>query len=346
MTEIVIHAGFGKSGSTAIQRALRDDAAHLAKESSTFIFGPDMKVSDGHPGAAPLWYLEKARKEGRHLAEELLTQVEEGKRYILSAENLSIAEFAPLFSGLDAEVKTTVVFYQRPEFKWLPSAWAQFGAHKGKSLRAFVADAMKTGHPRHLERIKAWQSSLPDATLMVRPVVREFMSGADDDFFENVLKTSRAVRSNEPGNASFDYSLLDALSKNYQVFEGRRVDRVFREIRKRIPKRYLKTNIELLDFATQVQIEERYRDENIHILSNFCSTEIGDPVEFYNRNFKPKRTRAKSYLDLSAEEVQMRALSILLQSTLTGWSLDEADLDERIDKLVRQKAAQNSKGIG
>ncbi len=346
MSEIVIHAGFGKSGSTAIQRALRDDAKHLAEESSTILFGPDMTVSDGHPGASPVWYLEKARKEGRHLTEEVLAQVEDGKRYILSAENLSIAEFAPMFSGLDAAIKTTVVFYQRPEIKWLPSAWAQFGAHKGKSLPAFVADAMKTGHPRHLHRIKAWQTNLPNARIMVRPVVREFMSGADDDFFENILTTKRVVRSNAPGNASFDYALLDALSKNYQVFDGRRVDRVFREIRKRIPKRYLKTNIELLDFDTQTQIEERYRDENLEILATFCPPEIGDPVEFYKRNFKPKRTRAKSYLDLPPEEVQLRALHILLQSALTGWSLDEANLDERIDKLVRQKAAQNAKGSG
>lgn len=317
MRKLIIHAGFGKSGSTAIQRALGQNA-DLLQQQGIFLFGPDLTIRPGRKGAAPVVALEQARAAERHLADPLMDQMTEDGTYVLSAENLSIATFPPLFTGLDVRLPTTIVFYQRPEVTWLPSAWAQFAVHKGRSLSDFVQDALKSGHPNHLKRIKAWQHHLPAADIKVRILSPEILTGAEDDFFKNILRIETFTKAKKPANASFDYSLLHIMSQMNHIFDGRRVDRIYNEIRKVLPSEFQKTNISFLDFDTQKAIFTRYREDTVTILREFCSEDIQDPEAFYDRNFKPTEPNGPAYTQLSNEDIQARALSILLPLLLSG----------------------------
>jgi hypothetical protein len=104
---IIIHAGFAKCGSSSIQAALFHNFDRLQKDGFS-LFGKDMRIA--HTSAdlgVPLWLLEQAREKGEPLAERLSGEIESvraanGNRIgILSAENLSRPQMAPLLTGLD-----------------------------------------------------------------------------------------------------------------------------------------------------------------------------------------------------------------------------------------------------
>lgn len=344
MASIIIHAGFPKTGSSAIQRALRASAATLS-ERSIFVFGADLTVRPGTTTGMPAWHLEAAKRRMQPLAADIgaeTVKVGDDATFVISAENLANRGFAEMFRGLDDMADVTLIFYVRPQIHWLASAWAQFGVHKGRRIGDYVENALSSGHPNYMQRIRAWQTSLPQAHIGVRPLIPDFLfdGGADTDFFHSVLHAGEALVPNpSPTNASFDYSLLHLLSRNPEIFTGRRIDKVYHEIRKRLPLEYLSTNAPLLDSDRLRAIEERYREENIELLETFCAAEIGDVRGFYQRHFVPKTTDRPAYSRMDDAAVDCRAVEILaaacgtdadgangrqlVESVLTDWSKND-----------------------
>jgi len=92
---------------------------------------------------------------------------------------------APLFAGLDNEFEVDVIFYLRPQFQWIPSAWKQWELKRGMSLNDFVAHCINTGRPRFKLGIETWRPALPSAALHVRLLIPELLTGRDPagDFF-------------------------------------------------------------------------------------------------------------------------------------------------------------------
>jgi hypothetical protein len=92
---------------------------------------------------------------------------------------------APLFAGLDSEFEVSVIFYLRPQFQWIPSAWKQWDLKSGMSLSDFVSQCINTGRPWFKLGIDAWRRVLPSATLHVRFLIPELLTGGDParDFF-------------------------------------------------------------------------------------------------------------------------------------------------------------------
>ena len=137
---IIIHAGFPKCGSTSIQAALIHNFGRLQKD-GVFLFGKELRVAQTSADlGVPLWFLEQAKEKGEPLAQRLSDEIASlrvvnGDRIaILSAENLSRPEMAPLFAGLDSRLEVSLIFYLRPQLEWIPSAWKQWGLKKGMSL--------------------------------------------------------------------------------------------------------------------------------------------------------------------------------------------------------------------
>lgn len=199
-----------------------------------------------------------------------------------------------------------------------------------------MQDALKSGHPNHLKRIKAWQHHLPAADIKVRILSPEILTGAEDDFFKNILRIENFTKAKKPANASFDYSLLHAMSRMNHIFDGRRVDKVYNQIRKVLPPEFQKTNIDFLDFETQETICKRYREDTLTILREFCLEDIQDPEEFYDRNFRPTKPKGPTYTQLSNEDIQARALSIVLPLLLSGGSSKAGTRDKRIQRLIQK----------
>jgi hypothetical protein len=139
----------------------------------------------------PIWPLEQAKRKRESLTHRLSDGIGSATGPstdlvgILSAENLANPQMAPLFAGLDNEFEVDVIFYLRPQFQWIPSAWKQWELKRGMSLNDFVAHCINTGRPWFKLGIEAWRRALPSAALHVRLLIPELLTGRDSagDFF-------------------------------------------------------------------------------------------------------------------------------------------------------------------
>jgi hypothetical protein len=171
--------------------ALFHNFARLQKNGVS-LFGKELKIA--HTPAdlgVPLWFLEAAREKGEPLAQKLDDEIESIKvpngngMGILSAENLSRPDMAPLLAGLDNRLDVSLVFYVRPQLEWIPSAWKQWGLKKGLSLSDFVSHCIQIRRPPFKLGIETWKSMLPAASIHVRFLIPELLIGGNpaQDFF-------------------------------------------------------------------------------------------------------------------------------------------------------------------
>ena len=145
-----------------------------------------------------IWSVERARKKSANLMQRLggeiaaISKRKEDHLAILSAENLANPGMAELFSGFDSQFEISVIFYVRPQFQWIPSAWKQWGLKTGVALGDFVSQCIEDRTPSFRAGIESWKSALPAATLHVRFLIPELLTGGNpaQDFF-NLLGLSK-----------------------------------------------------------------------------------------------------------------------------------------------------------
>ena len=141
---------------------------------------------------------------------------------------------------------------------------------------------LKTGHKYGIEDrtpsfragIESWKSALPAATLHVRFLIPELLTGGNpaQDFF-NLLGLSKGKYEieNEARNPSLDVSVLHVLSKNPHLFSDIHDNSLTRALTCALPKKFRLTNVQMLSAEQEARIEEFFRTENLWLLNTFCS---------------------------------------------------------------------------
>jgi hypothetical protein len=339
--QIIIHAGFAKCGSTSIQAALIHNFARLQKDGFA-LFGKELRIA--HVPAdlgVPLWFLEHAKEKGELLAQKLSDEIVSvrggnGDRVgILSAENLSRPEMAPLFAGLDSRLDVSLVFYLRPQLEWIPSAWKQWGLKKGLSLSDFVSHCIQIRRPPFKLSIETWKSALPTAKVHVRYLIPELLIGGNpaQDFFQLVgLPPDKYDIAREPRNPSLDFSVLHVLSKNPHLFSGVHDNKLMKGLMRALPAKFQATNIQMLSRADEARIEESFRDENLWLLNTYCSGIDADHI--YRTYFTPREGEAR-YSSMTDLDLIYRCLGIILESI--AFSGGDASADH--SKFERQNVS-------
>jgi hypothetical protein len=317
---IIIHAGFGKCGSTSIQAALFRNFAKLQKDGISLL-GKELRIARTLADfEVPIWFLEQAKEKTQHLTLRLsegiasvTTRATDHMR-VLSAENLADPRMAPLFAGLDNEFEVSVIFYVRPQFQWIPSAWKQWGLKSGMSLSDFVSQCINTGRPWFKLGVDAWRRVLPSATFHVRFLIPELLTGGDParDFFHLIgLSPDRYDVGMQRANPSLDCSILHVLSKNPHLFSGIHDNRLTKALSLALPKKFQSTNIQMLSTEEEARIEQRFRDENLWLLKTYCSAIDVDHI--YHTYFTPRKAKV-TYSSMSEIDLIYRCLGIILES--------------------------------
>ncbi len=321
---IIIHAGFGKCGSKSIQAALFRNFSKLQKDGVS-LFGKELRIART-PGdfEVPIWALERAHEKREILTHRLSDEIASvtGSSTdlveILSAENLATPQMAPLFAGLDGQFKVSVVFYLRPQFQWIPSAWKQWGLKSGMSLNDFVSHCISTGRPWFKLGIEAWRRTLPSATVHVRFLIPELLTGGDParDFFHliGLLPLGSYDIGTQAVNPSLDFSILHVLSKNPHLFSGVHDNRLMDALIRALPKKFQSTNIQMLSHEEEVRIEERFRDENLSLLNTYCNGIDVDHI--YRTHFMPREASLR-YSAVNDIDLIYRCLGIMLELIAT-----------------------------
>ena len=325
MKRIVIHAGFGKCGNASIRAALFQNFRKLQKH-NVLIFDKDLRIarSAANLVGTPIWSVERARKKAENLTQKLGSELAAVSRRkadyvaILSAENLSNPGMAELFTGLDSQFEVCVVFYVRPQLQWIPSAWKQWGLKTGIPLGDFVSQCVEAHRPSFRSGIESWESALPAAKLHVRFLVPELLRGGNpaQDFFHLLgLSEDEYDVENDPRNPSLDFSVLHVLSKNPQLFSDIHDNSLTLALTRALPKKFRLTNIQMLSAEEEARIEECFRDENLWLLSTYCSGTDIDRI--YQTYFTPRKAEAR-YCDISDIDLIYRCLGIILESIAFG----------------------------
>lgn len=311
--KLIIHAGFSKTGSTAIQEAL-DLYAEDLQANRIFRLGSDLTV--GSPGN-PQWFIQAAARENpvQTLTDRIssaLAGLPPQSTAIISSENLEFTHMPRLFAGLDQTADCCVVFYMRPQFSWTPSAWKQWYLKDGTTLPEYVESCLKLNSPGYLAALSAWKEALPTAQIYVRPVVKEYLAGGMlvSDFFRLIGSTMSPpdFRSNE----NLDYSLLHVMSRNASLlFSGPHDVAVEMALMEKLSSKYRATNAPMLNQAAASRIDAHFREENLTILREFSS--IADPAEFLDRHMAP-RIQGQAYIDMDEAPILARASHILTET--------------------------------
>ena len=267
-----------------------------------------------------IWSVERARKKSANLMQRLggeiaaISKRKEDHLAILSAENLANPGMAELFSGFDGQFEVSVIFYVRPQFQWIPSAWKQWGLKTGVALGDFVSQCIEDRTPSFRAGIESWKSALPAAKLHVRFLIPELLTGGNpaQDFF-NLLGLSKGEYKleNEARNPSLDVSVLHVLSKNPHLFSDIHDNSLTRALTCALPKKFRLTNVQMLSAEQEARIEERFRDENLWLLNTFCKGMDVDRI--YQTYFTPRKAGAR-YSEMSDIDLIYRCLGIILES--------------------------------
>jgi hypothetical protein len=317
---IVIHAGFGKCGSSSIHRALYQNIARL-RQNGIHLFDKNLEIAAADkPGGLADVFLKTAKKQGEHLADKLASGVESvagqngASIGVLSAVTLSSRGMARLFAGLDERCDVSVVFYARPQWQWIPSAWQQWVLKKGRSLDEFVSQCLEIGRPAFRIHVEEWQKALPAARSRVRFLITDLLKGSDParDFFHLLgLSEDEYKFEEEARNTSLDFALLHVLAKNPHLFSGIHDNRVRQGLRQALAKRFQTANIRMLSNEQEAKIEQFFRDENLWLLKHY-GEEI-DVDEVYHRYFIPPKAGVR-YSDVGEMDLIYRCLGIMLET--------------------------------
>jgi hypothetical protein len=324
-SRLVIHAGFAKCGNASIRTALFQNFEKLKKQ-SVFVFDKNLRIARTRKDliGTSIWSVERARNKPANLMQELVTEIgtiskrKEDHVAILSAENLANPGMAELFSGFDSHFGVSVIFYVRPQFQWIPSAWKQWGLKTGVPFADFVSQCVETRTPSFRAGIESWKSALPGATMHVRFLIPELLTGENpaQDFFD-VLGLSREEYEIgcEARNPSLDVSVLHVLSKNRHLFSDIHDNSLRRELTRVLPKKFRLTNVQMLSAEQEARIEEFFREENLWLLNTFCSGMDVDRI--YQTYFTPRKTDAR-YSEMSDVDLIYRCLGIMLELIAFG----------------------------
>lgn len=329
-SRLVIHAGFAKCGSASIRTALFNNFRKLQKDNA-FVFDKDLRIARTATDliGTPIWSVEQARQKSENLTQRLGAEMAAASRrkgnhvVILSAENLANPGMAGLFAGLDTQFEVGVIFYVRPQLQWIPSAWKQWGLKTGVPLSDFVSQCIDARTPAFRLGIETWKAALPAATIQVRFLIPELLTGGSpaQDFF-NLIGLSRPEYrfESEAKNPSLDVSVLHALSKNPHLFADVHDNSLTLALTRSLSKKFRSTNIQMLSAEEEGRIEEFFRDENLLLLNTYCTGIDVDRI--YRTHFMPRETQAR-YSDMTDLELIYRCLGIILESIAsTGGQVD------------------------
>ena len=224
--EVVVHIGDGKTGTSAIQRVLRDHSAQLAAQATSYLGlmlerAPVRKYRWQHPGRIESFHRLPRSQATTELADVLAASVAEAartgiRRLVWSNETLlgrGAATIDALRSLPPGSPAVTVVAYVRRPDRWARSAYLQWGL-KHKSYPGPIRGFAEWSAKRKIElapKLQAWRDAF-GSRVQVRnfdatpDVTRDFLDaiGLDASAYSSVRRNTPLVPAELALRAAFN----------------------------------------------------------------------------------------------------------------------------------------------
>ncbi|MDA8586381.1 hypothetical protein N9L47_08945 [Rhodobacteraceae bacterium] len=289
-TELILHIGGAKCGSSAIQAFLRQNAQGL-RDQGIALPGKALDFTSEVTGEQ-IWAFEdvatgSAGTEAltERLSELFTTAETRGaNRIVLSAENIcNHASLAPVLARACGNRSIKVVFYVRRQDDFLISSWQQWHLKVFDTVEAYLADRVgRVGCWNSM--ITPWADVMGDENIVVRPFVRDRLKNRDvvADFCD-VVGVDQNGLSPLAGaaNPSFDEALARLAHRVRDVFDGPHDNQFYEVMVRLLGKDALKQGSasSLISLETRRRILARYDDENQALKERFLP-DFGDAPLF------------------------------------------------------------------
>jgi len=343
---LFLHIGHGKTGSTTIQYALRDNAEALRARGLLLADGDLRFPVSGRIELHPLilfdrllWRVpeEVALAEMRLIQNDLKGALQAGgyRGAVISSENLCSEHGPRLFAGFQSEFDLHVIYYVRRQDEWLESSWKQWGLKEGIGLAEYVRNQIALGQPDYLRSARDWREIAK--TMRVVPT-----NGIPDiirSFWDALGLTDFNPPPTPSYNQSFDWSILEVLSKNPYLFSSVRDNRLFELLDNLLPEEPPRDGHALLDRDSAQEVMDAHRESNQVLQREFFPDyqPLGD--------YPPRRSfsAAVGRSDETAALYRFMGFQLLMLQTLqrqnTARDLEFGKMKARIDKLKADNRA-------
>lgn len=279
-SELIVHIGGAKCGSSAIQAFLRQNAKALAERGialpgNRLDFGSDVTGEQ-------IWAFEEAATDGAGSGELFdrlqalfaAAEARGARQLVLSAENIcNHPHLAPVLMRARGNRPLKIVFYVRRQDDFLISSWQQWHLKVFPTLEAYLTDRVgRVGN--WYSMIAPWADAIGDQNVIVRPFVRDRLKDGDvvRDFCDAVgIESEGLTPLARAANPSFDEALARLAHRVQDVFDGPHDNRFYEVMVRLLGKDALKKGSasSLLPLETRRRILARYTDENEALKERF-----------------------------------------------------------------------------
>lgn len=263
---------------------MKNQGSDLA-EQGIYLLDDQFRLREGNDiGGWPLWLVEKAKNEPATFLRDALVAaldqapVDNVRKLVLSAENLSDPDTAAVLDGVLEEFEPTLVYYMRRQDHFLVSSWRQWSMKRGISLEEHVARRIAERRPAFSKTLALWESRIGKRRIHARFVDSRFLEG------ENIISDiGKALNIAVPADGSLirenespDRAILLYLQRHPELFRDVHDDSAVARmvacdsgpIERLVLSRHLQRTVKLA-----------YEDDNQYLLQEYArSSDIGLPV--------------------------------------------------------------------
>jgi hypothetical protein len=291
--EFYIHAGTGKTGTSAIQGFFNANRSKLIKyhaclypDFETNTFSGPQSGSKGQHNHCPVF-----RKENRDTCEERLREFifwvkrTNFKKVIISCEFLMeqpelVQILSRVFQG-EAEIHCVIIVYLRRQDNRYESGWKQSGIKKFRNIQEYI-EHKELFWDNHLD---IWADAFGLDNIVVHPYEKQQLKeGLIYDFLRIIGIDPLSEIWNEPGknnlniNRGFTRDIMEIMYLNRDFYKKNKGNTVSDFFEQYLPDCYKKAPFELYSFLSpneRINILKRYSDMNEYIARKYLRRSNG-----------------------------------------------------------------------
>jgi hypothetical protein len=221
-TQLYLHIGHPKSGSTTLQSFLFQnwrhiDACGFKMPSAEF----EIDETAAEPGN-PIVALQQMKETGD--TSRLVNWIDHSARHadklLISSECLFEDYWPDVFARLADRCDVHVIYYVRRQDQVLLSAWRQWGLKRGLSLDEFLRRRLKNPHPVYVDNLAPWLDKVGAKSAYTRFISSKFLTNGSllEDVSNLLGIEGQLLGPVEDQNVSLDARLLHFMSARPEMF--------------------------------------------------------------------------------------------------------------------------------